>query len=527
MKRFFAILLSLVLVTSMISAYADEEWTCSQCNTINDTKFCGECGSRKPVSDVDTMPRLRCEESNLTVKNGESISTWIYVDGADLSDVAGTYSDRFMKVSFGQKKENAWQLNITGLNAGVGTIDLYLKSASQASISISVCVTMSDDERQQAESVCSFEEEGFFLYEEEGCYILFYSLKNKAMEHVSAPSKVDVRIISEKNIAVYEETHYVTTEDFTWWLNEDDEEELLGCVYIFVDDIATGTTKRGTVYFSVSQDEYFSFENNTLWTSELPANTGLTAKEEAAANSVEWISDRDFFYYKKEDAYVVRFCFKDSNEQRIASPCTVEVRLVNSAGEEVYSTKKQLDLDNDFSTWTWSNEKYADKNGIYGSIYIRPEEIKKSTSENGTMYIRVYLDGWWDFAEKEISIDELPVIPTTLSHAKLPIGVMNGRGDLTDESDITCAINITNITYEVESGWVEVYLTGEVIAAPFNSTKKCMIAWRLKDSEGYVVDSGAFYTDELGYGEKFKNLSFTIYNVEPGAYTLQFQHTSN
>ena len=42
MKRFFAILLAVVLFAGVLPAYAAAEWKCDKCNTVNDGKFCGE-----------------------------------------------------------------------------------------------------------------------------------------------------------------------------------------------------------------------------------------------------------------------------------------------------------------------------------------------------------------------------------------------------------------------------------------------------------------------------------------------------
>ena len=139
--------------------------------------------------------------------------------------------------------------------------------------------------------------------------------------------------------------------------------------------------------------------------------------------------------------------------------------------------------------------------------------------------LEVYLKKESDYVEPTKE-DTANNIQTTLSYDKLPIGIMNGSGYLIDESDITCAVNITDINYEVRRNNIYVYLTGEMIAAPLGSSETCRIAWRLKDSEGYVVDSGAVYTDALGYGERFRNLEFVIAGIETGNYTLQFQHTS-
>lgn len=141
------------------------------------------------------------------------------------------------------------------------------------------------------------------------------------------------------------------------------------------------------------------------------ADNQLTKAEEKAAKKVHYLTNCQFFYYEKDNLYIVMFSFKNKDEtQRLACPCTVEFRLENSEGEVVYSATEHLTVD-DFSTWTWSDPDYSHKNGLYGTIRIDPSEIVNSTSSEGTMYIKVYLDGWFDFSESEIKIDVLPMMP--------------------------------------------------------------------------------------------------------------------
>ena len=245
-----------------------------------------------------------------------------------------------------------------------------------------------------------------------------------------------------------------------------------------------------------------------------PAHMDMTYEEKLAAYSVEYISGRDFFYYEQEDMYVVMFAFLNENEEKIASPCTVDVRLVNSQGKEVYKATKHLDMEENFSTWTWSSALYQNKNGTYGSIYISPEEIKLSKSAEGKMFIKVYLDGWWTFAESEIAIDELPKEKAKVNLPSFPQTIFTAG---------TRAVRITKVTYELDDYGDFVFkVTGEMYAGSTQTAQSCRIGWRLKDSEGYILDSGTWYTDDLFKGDKFKDKEFTIYgDYEPGEYTLQ------
>ena len=248
------------------------------------------------------------------------------------------------------------------------------------------------------------------------------------------------------------------------------------------------------------------------------ANTELTREEMIAANEVYYISDRQFFYYERDNQYIVMFSFKDENKtKRIACPCTVEFRLENSEGEVVYSATEHLTVD-DFLTWTWSDPDYSHKNGLYGTIRIDPDEIAAKTfSSSGTMYISVYLDGWFNFSERAIEIDELPMLESTLELPSTPFRLTyNGY-------EGRRVLEIQNLDYTYRNGIYSLYITGEVLAGVPGKAEQYYLKWRMLDMEGYVVDSGSFLTDELFAGDKFKDKEFRIYNRPEGNYSFQLE----
>ncbi len=243
----------------------------------------------------------------------------------------------------------------------------------------------------------------------------------------------------------------------------------------------------------------------------------LTSSEREAASKVEYIADREFFYYERDNVYVIRFSLKDKDKNRIASPCTVEAQLVNAEGTEVYSIKKTLSMTGDFSTWTWSSKLFQDRNGIYGTIYISPNDILKSKSAKGTMLIKVYLDKYISFAEKTIDVDELPTIDTSVIFPQLP-------KTISDKSyGNTAIIKITNMTYKYNNTTLKIYLTGELDFTWYEVSRMYHVGWRLIDEEGYIVKSGQLLTDSLGWHDKFKNKEIIIFDVEPGLYKLELR----
>lgn len=56
-----------------------------------------------------------------------------------------------------------------------------------------------------------------------------------------------------------------------------------------------------------------------------------------------------------------------------------------------------------------------------------------------------------------------------------------------------------------------------------NISRSCYIGYKLYDSQGYVVKSGTLLSTAVQKGEKFKDASFYIYDLDPNeSYTLEF-----
>lgn len=86
-------------------------------------------------------------------------------------------------------------------------------------------------------------------------------------------------------------------------------------------------------------------------------------------------------------------------------------------------------------------------------------------------------------------------------------------------------VKITNITYKIYRSSVDLYLTGEKTYDARGDKYSDMydIAWKLYDSEGYVIDGGIYYTKMLIVGDKFRDAEITIQKtLEVGeTYTLE------
>ena len=223
---------------------------------------------------------------------------------------------------------------------------------------------------------------------------------------------------------------------------------------------------------------------------------------------VEWISERDFFYYEDDGKYVLVFELADKNENVMTSHGTIEIKIVNEDNVTVYN-KTRTFTESNFEEWTYDNT--IDK--LLATIYIDPNDIKKGTSSEGTVYFTVYGDDYY-FEESTLSVYDLPLKPIQVTISKLPQSV-NYYG----YSGYT-TIRIDSVTYEVKyDDSLYIYFAGEKTYdyGGNNATNSCAFTWKLYDSEGYLIDSGMIYISKLVVGDKFKNeIGYAFNCIEPG-----------
>lgn len=100
--------------------------------------------------------------------------------------------------------------------------------------------------------------------------------------------------------------------------------------------------------------------------------------------------------------FILFFTLLDSNHNVVKAPAYVDIRIVNSNGEEVYNETKTI-RSSDYAVWT----SKADGDMTLASIIILEDEIKAATSETGKLYFTVYSPGYFEFSEVDLDIDEI------------------------------------------------------------------------------------------------------------------------
>ena len=137
------------------------------------------------------------------------------------------------------------------------------------------------------------------------------------------------------------------------------------------------------------------------------------------------------------------------------------------------------------------------------------------------------------YKEGDVCFDEvncaalycLPMKDVTLETEQLPIE-LNVKGyDGKTES----VIKIEEVTYKYDNSLtprLEITVSG-IKTYGGNKSGYDKISFKLYDSSSYLVDSGNLFLRGLSAGDKFKDDSITIYDIQPGeSYLLKFAEYS-
>ena len=233
-------------------------------------------------------------------------------------------------------------------------------------------------------------------------------------------------------------------------------------------------------------------------------------------NDIDTLKGWSFQSNPGTNDYSLFFGLLNSNDRYIAADIDVDIRIVNDAGEEVYSATKSVTT-KDFGDY---ESKVAGKQYL-ANVRIPASDIKNGKSNNGTVYLTIYKGDTIRFDEVNCTaLYCLPVADVQLTAEGLPLEIKVKRYDGSTES----VIKITDVSYVYEKEYttqLKITLSGKKIYG--NSSSYDIIAYKLYDSKGYLIDSSNLYLKSLSTGDKFKDDSIVVYDITPGEnYTLQF-----
>ena len=233
-------------------------------------------------------------------------------------------------------------------------------------------------------------------------------------------------------------------------------------------------------------------------------------------NSVSTLRNWQFQYNDNTNDYSVFFAFFNKNDKAIASDATVEIRIVDDAGNELYkATRTITKKDFDYYTSTSQGKQYL------ANIRIPESDIAEGASTSGTVYLKIYKDNTFEFEEVNCKAFYcLPAKPVTVTAQKLPYEIV-----LKDYSGkVESKIVIQEVTYTFNKSMIsglEISIAGTKTYG--NSSSYDIFGYKLYDSHGYMVSSGSIFLSHLEKGDKFKDETIYFYDAVPGeAYTIKF-----
>lgn len=237
--------------------------------------------------------------------------------------------------------------------------------------------------------------------------------------------------------------------------------------------------------------------------------------------NVETLKGWSFQYNQGTNDYSLFFGLLNEKGDYISAAVDVDIRITDKDGNELYNQTRSVTI-KDFGYYTSqvAGEQYL------AEIRIKAAEINEGVSSSGKVYFTVYKEGNVRFDEVNCSaLYCLPTKDVSLENEQLPLELNVKDLDGTIES----VIKIEDVSYKYDNSVIprlEITVSG-VKTYGGNKTGYDMISYKLYDSSSYLVDSGDLFLSDLSEGDKFKDDSITIYDVQPGeSYLLKFSEYS-
>lgn len=232
---------------------------------------------------------------------------------------------------------------------------------------------------------------------------------------------------------------------------------------------------------------------------------------------IETLKNWSFQYNKETDDYSLFFALVDKNDEPLWADVDVDIRIVNDENEEVYIGTKSVSNDNyGYYTSQIAGEQYL------ANVRIPSSELTAGKSSNGTVYFTVYKENKIAFSEAYCSaLYCLPIADVTVDFDYFPLNI-NVKDYF---GDVASVLQIQSAEYKFEKEYsptLDIIIIGEKLSSNSSLYVYDEISYKLYDSDGYIVDSGNVYLDNLNTGDKFKSDPITIYDVTPGeSYTFK------
>lgn len=238
-----------------------------------------------------------------------------------------------------------------------------------------------------------------------------------------------------------------------------------------------------------------------------------------------YISNRRVQYEESIGKNVLIWSLTEDRESSnyISLPATAFVRVVNNRGETVLDNAYEISVD-DYHTGT---NIYDPTPVLYCWLELDNEDFVKGSTDEGTLYFSLSTD-YGNFDEYAIDVDNLPLKEISIKLPEVPITINNYNYEDTPEM----ILDIISVDVKYENNYddsvtakltVKATMTYNVEGDKHSDTTS--IGYKLKDSEGVVIDSGEMYLDPMCVGETVKD-DMSFYDLDLNeSYTIEFIDT--
>ena len=223
---------------------------------------------------------------------------------------------------------------------------------------------------------------------------------------------------------------------------------------------------------------------------------------EAELDAVKKFQNYSYGISENKENVTLSFSFKDANDNELAVPACIDVKIINSDGKTIYS-------------------EILVKPSSQSTVVINKKDMQAGDTEEGTIYYTVYNLPYFTMREIVTQLYELPWY-ANISKPKLPVTV-SFASEL--DGTIFSSCEIKAISYTVKDDDFYCYVTGQKTYDQYGeeNVDQCIIGVELYDSKGNVVGKTLIFTDKIKVGENFFELKGVCLNcINPGeVYTLK------
>lgn len=356
---------------------------------------------------------------------------------------------------------------------------------------------------------CSFQ-----YNEESGDYSVFFGLYDEKNRPVSAAVDADIKIVNADGVKVYSAMKTLTADDFGSYTSEAEGDRYLANVKIPADKIAAAKAADGELRLTV-------YMGGDVYEASCEIYGILPLKEIQIETMKGWMFQEN----PGSNDYSLFFGLLDEDGDPADAELDVDIRIVNDKNEEVYTAERTVSAD-DFGYYTRASDGEEDTRYL-ANIRIPAKDIAEGKSSSGTVYFTVYQNGIMWFEESNCpALYCLPTKDIQINFDEFPqnLNVMDYMGG------VASVLQIQGAEYELDKNSLtpilRITVSGEKLSGSGGWTYDAF-DYKLLDSEGYVVESGTIYLGSLSAGDKFRDESVVIYDIDPGeTYTFRLSEKS-